>query len=100
RGIAVRVDLLLLTYPLGAFVTGWLFGFVAPMSRYLVLAVASAVVAIMPWILGISLAMDRGYANWRTEHTVVSAATALILGRGAGFVLWMSQRASSSRRSP
>ena len=98
RGGTIRVDLLIVTYPLGAFVTGWLAGLLAAVCRHVALAVPAGILAITPWLVGISLAMDHGYSNWTTEHTAVTATTAVLLGGSGGIALWLSERRTTKRR--
>ncbi len=86
RGVPIRGDLLTLIYPGGAAVTGALFALFEPVAdRSMVLAMAAGIIAIAPWVAGIALTFDRGYASWNVGHTIVTAITSLTLGCAMGY---------------
>jgi hypothetical protein len=86
RGVPIRVDLLTLIYPGGAAITGALFALFEPAAdRSRVLAMAVGIIAIAPWVAGITLTFDRGYASWNVGHTIVTAITSLTLGCAMGY---------------
>ena len=81
RGTLVRVDLLLLLYPLGAIVTGALLGlFETFIGRSRWRAALAGAIAVLPWFAGIALTTDHGYRDWNDAHTFATVIMTLIFG--------------------
>ncbi len=86
RGIPIRADLLTFMYPVGAAITGALFGLFEPAAdRSRLVAMVAGIVAIAPWVVGIAFTVDRGYVNWNVGHTLVTAVTSVALGSAFGY---------------
>jgi hypothetical protein len=83
---SLRADLLSFLYPLGAATTGALFGLLQPLGdRSRPAAMATGVVAIVPWMAAIGLTMDHGYADWTAVHTFITIGGSLPLGCALGY---------------
>jgi hypothetical protein len=87
RGLRVRADLLTVTYALGALVSGALLFALAPRASRPAIAGLAGAVAMLPWLAGIALCMDRGYANWTVQHTILTLGSATVLGIPLGVML-------------
>ena len=85
RGALVRVDLLLLLYPLGAIVTGAILGVLEPfVGRSRWRAALTGAVAVLPWLAGIALTTDHGYRDWNGAHTFTIVIMTLVFGPVVG----------------
>jgi len=99
RGMTIRADLLTLLYPAGVIIAGAVFGLLEPVAdRSRGAAMAVGVIALLPWVLGISLTMDRGYADWTIGHTITSLITTVLLGSAAGYGYSLGNRPAPRRR--
>jgi hypothetical protein len=87
NGLSLRLDVLALTYPLGAALTGALFGLWARALRRLPAALVSGPVATLPWAAGIVVAVDRGWAEWTPLHSLMLLGFGLLMGLITGFKL-------------
>ncbi|HEY4304740.1 MAG TPA: hypothetical protein VGM82_09745 [Gemmatimonadaceae bacterium] len=85
RSGTLRVDLLCITYPLGAFVAGCIVGLFLPATRRLWAALPIGVAAMLPWAIGICFSFDAGYSHWASGHTFSTAVTSIILGGALGY---------------
>jgi hypothetical protein len=54
------------------------------------LATLWGIVAMTPWSIAIALPINRGYDDWRTMHTVLAAALAILFGSVMGATLFQS----------
>ena len=85
RGALVRVDLLLLLYPLGAILTGAILGVLEPfVGRSRWRAALTGAVAVLPWFAGIALTTDHGYRDWNGAHTFTIVIMTLVFGPVVG----------------
>ncbi len=84
--VSVRVDLLLLLYPLGATIAGALLGALAPYARGRISAALIGMVAMAPWMTGINLALEHGHRDWSGVHTITTLLMIVIFGAGMGQV--------------
>ena len=81
RGSVIRVDLLLLVYPLGAILAGAVLGLFGPfVGRSRWRSALAGVVAVPPWFAGIASTLDHGYTAWNTGHTFVTIMMTGIFG--------------------
>ena len=83
----VRLDLLLVLYPLGAVIAGAVIGTLAPLTGHRAGAIFTGMLALAPWSVGLALCMNRGYVNWTAGHTIIVSVMAIALGSGVGFAL-------------
>jgi|SRR5690242_20308376 len=91
-GTLVRVDLLAFTYPLGVFAAGTIIGLGFRAARSLWVAIPTGIFALAPWAAAVAVAFDHGYSSWKTEHTVVTAVTAVCLGAAFGVGFWKARQ--------
>lgn len=99
RGHHIRVDLLAVTYSLGALALGALVG-LWPWFRTLIGAVLGGWLAMLPMVAGIVLAVDHGYADWTSRHSLLVIVTSVLLGAGVGLGMWRAGVRGTWRQRP
>ena len=80
RGTTMRVDHLLLTYPLGLVLLVAIGGALLPKARKRWTAVCAGVIAIAPLCFAIALSLDRGYESWTVMHTATASIMSIVFG--------------------
>jgi hypothetical protein len=86
RGSVIRVDLLTITYPVGAALCGALFGLLEPIAeRGRIAAMLCGVLAIFPWVGGLSVAIVPGGQFSLKIALITTAITSTLLGSALGY---------------
>jgi hypothetical protein len=99
RGLTVRLDLLVITYPLGAAVGGALMAVLLPLCRRLSMAVIAGMSSFAWFAAGIAVTLDHGYTAWRLNHTVTTVLMSGIFGGSMGYQVWRALRLSEPDQS-
>jgi hypothetical protein len=79
---------LLISYPVGAFLTGAIVGAAYSVRRRLWLFIPAMILAMVPWFTAIALYDVRARAHWAIADTELVLVCSTLIGGGIGYMVW------------